>query len=131
MEREHWNQSSPEDCATSQPINGNHFDLGMHLGETNSHLRALRWEVREIPQQVALHLTSRMPHLATAQSGQQNFFATLRQLTQFLQSGLPYVKLAKLLSLIAMLWGFAIIAIYNPKEMASVLKLIIGSIVGG
>lgn len=122
---EHWEQEmSHPPPPTSQPLpHGSLLEIGIHIGETNSRLETLITEVRELPEQIVMHLAPvlRPWVMAPVETPRSGWFAQLRPLTQFLQSGLPYVVLGKRVSILVAIWMAAAIGNYNSKEIAEII----------
>ncbi len=128
--RSDWSHPPQRDSQSSP--SSFHFELGMHIGETNSQLRTLTGEVRELPERIAMHLSHElrqwgMVPTATPKSG---FAAALKHSTALLQSGLPYVHLVKRSLIALILLSVAVIGNYNPDLAKQMAVKAVGLILG-
>jgi len=125
-----WSRPPPRDLQNSP--SEFHFSLGMRMGETVTHLQALREEVRELPEQIALHLGAELRHwgMAPTETPKSGFVAALKHWMKFLESGLPYVQLAKRMAIATILLATAVIGNYNPALAKSLAEKAIGLILG-
>jgi hypothetical protein len=121
-----WGQSeqSPPPPAMDS---GFHFHLGLRLGETVSELRALNGRMDTLPEQIALQLATHFPALRHGEPK----MGPIRQTIHLLQSGLPYVVLAKRTSILVGLWILAGTGNFSPDQIADMIIKVIGSLIGG
>lgn len=118
-----WGQS---DWSPPPDPSGFHFHLGARLGETVSELRALNGRMEMLPERIAMQLAKHLP----VPSPHGPRVGPIRQFIQLLQSGLPYVVLAKRASLLLGIWMLAGMGNFSPDQIADMIIKIIGSLVG-
>jgi hypothetical protein len=119
-----WGQ---QDWSQPPDPSGFHFHLGLRLGETVSELRALNGRMDTLPEQIALQLATHFPALRQGEPKVGPF----RHLIHLLQSGLPYVVLAKRTSILVGIWVLAGTGNFGPDQIADMVIKVIGSLVGG
>lgn len=116
----------PPQDPTGHSESGFHFHLGARLGETVSELRALNSRMDRLPERIAMQLARYLPRhpLPEPKVGR------VKQFIQLLQSGLPYVVLAKRGSLLLGIWMLAGMTNFTPDQVADMIIKVIGSFLG-
>jgi hypothetical protein len=115
------------DWTPPQDLSGFHFLLGEKIGETTSELRALNGQMHVLPERIAMQLALHFPALRQGEPKVGPF----RHLIHLLQSGLPYVVLAKRTSILLAIWVLAGTGNFGPDQIADMIIKVIGSFLGG